>query len=136
MLIVIAGLALVVVFLASKPVPGDGQPSNLPPPGSIPATGTSGVPSPAASLPGPHGWGAGVRVPGGMSLMGTNAGQLAALTNGSLPATTWAGAPQTPAGIMSSGPQSAPLESKELFTGVKSLPIIKQSSNVPSYRKI
>ncbi len=60
MIVVIAVLALVVVYMANKPAPGaPGSP--LPTPDSIPATGSDGIPSPAKWIE---------------PLAGTDAGQL------------------------------------------------------------
>ena len=118
MLIAIAGLFLVVVFLANKSPTGAASESGLPNPPTIPATGTSGVPSPASSIlmqPGYGGKGA------GSPLLGTNAGQLAMLTNFQNVQQPWRGNPPLPPGnVVSSVPESSPLIAKELFTqGVK-----------------
>lgn len=104
MLIAIAGLVLVVVYLASKPMPGDQQGTSVPPNTNIPATGTSGVPSPATWI---------------RPLMGTNAGQLVLQTNA--PFVGQAGAaPSSPPvqPSITSQPLGPPSQSKDLSTAV------------------
>jgi len=83
MLIAIGILALVVVVLAHKTAPGDQQagPESLPPPPTIPATGTSGIPSPATEMD---------------PIAGTNRGILALWTNGRYP-------------VLKTGTQTAPV---------------------------
>jgi hypothetical protein len=111
MLIAIGILAVVVVYLASKPMPGDpGVSGNgLPPPSPIPSTGTSGVPSPATH-------------PGfGNAILGTNLGQLTMGTNGGLPVQSVPPAMSAPVplpapGVVSSAPLGPPSQAASLPT--------------------
>jgi hypothetical protein len=94
MLVAIAALALIVVFLAQKPVPGSSG-ATLPNPNQVAATGTDGIPSPAKSLD---------------LLAGTSAGQLVMDANpqaiGSQPLSL---PPPLPGGqTMTSAPQGPP----------------------------
>jgi hypothetical protein len=127
MLIAIGALVLVVVFLASKPVPGDQKAdgSGLPQPSPVPATGTTGVPSPATSFTtrgNPGGFGA--------VLMGTNAGQLIAQTNLEEPSVGWRGNPPLPpSSTVTNTPQSTPLLAKELVTNERALAPLLQATS-------
>jgi len=112
MLIAIGVLALVVVYLANKPMPGDQTvPGNgLPPPSPIPATGTTGVPSPATAFGG-----------FGHPLLATNIGQMVMSTNSTLPGVTVPAAQTAPGvlpapGTVSSAPIGPPGQSKDLTT--------------------
>jgi len=116
MLIAIGVLALVVVYLANKPMPGDQTvPGNgLPPPSPIPATGTSGVPSPATAFGG-----------FGHPILGTNLGQTVMGTTFALPSVTVPPAQTAPAplpnpGVVSSAPIGPPGQSKDLSVQVSS----------------
>lgn len=124
MLIAIAGLVLVVVFMASRPMPGEASATSLPDPQSVPATGTTGIPSPA-TMPNGHGF--------GNPLLATNAGQLIGQTNATLPATAWKGNPPLPPrSTVTSAPTSTPLLSKELVTQDRALSPLRTSGTLPT----
>ena len=127
MLIAIGVLVLVVIVMANKSDPAQQRDngSSLPNPSPIPATGTTGVPSPASSiLMDGHAY-------KGSDVMATNAGQLAAQTNMTLTQQPWVGRPPLPSrNVVSSTPESTPLLAKELITGAKTLKPLAQTTSL------
>lgn len=101
MLIAIVALGLVVVYLASKPLPGS---TGLPPDTNIPATGSTGVPSP--------GWADNpiASTNRGMLAMGTNA----PFANITTPKPAWSA--KVDSNVIQSAPQGPPDQSKSLVT--------------------
>lgn len=125
MIIAIALLALVVVFLAQKPVSGsDGAP--LPNPTAVPATGTDGIPSPAK-------W--------QNPIAGTEAGQVVMDANPSLAENEpLVGPPPMPGSNVFKGTAlSQPdLTAKELIPqpGMKEITSARRGSAFTGYRKL